>query len=156
MKVKTLALDSSVIVKWFKKGEESEEEAQKLKQGLLSSAFGAFSSELLNLEVCRGLVKARYPTKKVQEAYAILHEMNELGFIESVPTAMLHEVGKELVIELKLYVADAITLAVARSKSVDLLTEDKHLLKQDAKKMMKGNGLKVITLKEFYGQTNSL
>ncbi|MEM3045014.1 MAG: type II toxin-antitoxin system VapC family toxin [Candidatus Bathyarchaeia archaeon] len=146
-----ITLDSSIVAKWFRSGEEFEEEALRLRREVLSSKVSASASELLPLEVCRALVKVGYPSGKIREAYATLSEMSELGFLELVPTAMLRDVAKDAMVELNLYVADALTLAAAIINSSDLLTEDRHLLKQEVKRFMGKKGLTVIPLKEIYG-----
>jgi len=147
---KGLALDSSVLVKWFKRGEEFEKEALKLRRDVLSSAINVLVSEVAELEVCRALVKAGYASDKVDEAHAILKEMSELGFLKTFPVAVMREEAKDLIAKLNLYVADAISLATAIVNSSDLLTEDMHLLKLEVKEFMKDRGLKVIRLKELY------
>lgn len=137
------------MVKWFKKGEEFEEEALGFRGEVLSSTIVTFSSELLPLEVCRALVKVGYPSEKVEEAYATLDEMAELGFLEFTSTAVLMKMAKDLIVRLNLHVADALSLATAIVKSSDLLTEDRHLLRKEVKKMMERRKLKVIRLGEL-------
>jgi len=83
----SLALDSSIVVKWFKKGEEFEEEALRLRRLVLSSNVSVSTSELISLEVCRALAKVGYSREKVGEAYATLGEMSELGFLSSIPSS---------------------------------------------------------------------
>lgn len=146
----SLAIDSSVIVKWFKKGEESEAEALRLRQEILSTTTMALTSELVPLEVCRALTKVGYERKKVDEVYKALNEMYDLGFLETIPTVSLKDEAKDLIVCLSLYVADAISLASAIESSSNLLTEDKHLLKQGVQKRMEKRGLKVTNLKDFY------
>lgn|GEM_PF-616288 len=152
--MRTLALDSSVVVKWFKKGEAFEAEALRLRQDVLSSAVSAFASELMHLEVCRALVKVGYRPERVEEAYATLSEMAELGFLTLVSTGVLRTEAKDLIVELNLYVADALSLSAALVNSSDLLTEDKHLLKEEVKDLMKRKGLKIIRLDEAYGEAS--
>jgi len=152
---RSLTLDSSVVVKWFKKGEPFEEEALRLRQGVLSSSVSVSASELMPLEVCRALVKVGYPSEKVGEAYAALREMSELGFLRSIPTAASRDKAKDLIVELNLYVADALSLASAVLSSSNLLTEDRHLLKKEVKRFMEKNGLKTIRLKEAYPEPSN-
>lgn len=148
--VKKLALDSSIVVKWFKKGEEFEREALKLKEEVLSSDVSISACELMHLEVCRGLVKAGYSEQKVDEAYLALKEMSDFGFLRLVPVKDLKDKAKELIVKLNLYVADAVSLAVAFTSHVNLVTEDRHLLKQEVKDSLEKEGLKTIRLKELY------
>jgi len=148
--VRKLALDSSVVVKWFKKGEEFELEALKLREEVLSSAVNVYACELMHLEVCRGLLKAGYPEQKIDEAYKALREMSDFGFIKLVPVTTLKDKAKELLVKLNLYVANAISLAVAFTHNLDLVTEDKHLMKREVKDSLEKEGLKTIRLEELY------
>ncbi len=104
----------------------------------------------MSLEVCRGLVKAGFPAEKVGEAYGAIEEMNGLGFIEPTPVGKLRERAKDLILGLNLYVADALSLACALVREADLITEDRHLLRQSVKGTMRTKGLKVMTLNELY------
>ena len=71
--------DSSVIVKWFKKGEEFEKEALKLRDDVLSGVIGLIMSEWVYLEVIRALVKAGFQEAKVVEAYSTLRGYGRSG-----------------------------------------------------------------------------
>jgi predicted nucleic acid-binding protein len=144
-------IDSSVIVKWFKKGEEFEEEALRLRDDVLSTIINLTICELTPLEVCRALIKAGYSPEKVNEAYRILIEMIELGFLKIILIEKIRDLAKDLIIMLNLYVIDALILATAITNSLNLLTEDTHLLKREVKEFMKKRELKIINLKDFYG-----
>jgi len=148
--MKSYAIDSSVAVKWFKGGEPLEREALRLRGEVLSSAVKACACELMPLEVCRGLLKAGYPRKKVDETYQILREMSDFGFLKLVPVGELRDRAEELIASLNLYVADAASLAAAFSSHVDMVTEDRHLLKQDVRAALEGEGLRTIRLGELY------
>ncbi len=145
-----IAIDSSVIVKWFKKGEEFEREALRLRDDVLSGTINLVMSEWVYLEVVRGLVKAGFPEDKVIQAYGVLREMADLGFIEVMPVSALLEKARELEIKLKLYASDAVNLAPALMNSVDLLSEDKHLLRTSVKDFVKKFGIKILRLRDFY------
>ena len=145
-----IAADSSIIVKWFKKGEEFEEEALRLRDDVLLGAIELVISEWVYLEVIRGLVKANFPKSRVAEAYSILKEMARLGFMEVVPVSRVLDKAVELEVQLKLYASDAVNLATALLYSVDLLSEDRHLLRDSVRNFMKRLGLRVLQLKDFY------
>jgi predicted nucleic acid-binding protein len=148
--VRTYVLDSSVVVKWFKKGEDSEEEALMLRHDVLTPTSNMSASELMPLEVCRALVKVGYSPEKIDEAYTTLAEMAELGFLKLIPTAELIDEAKESIVKLNLHVADALSLAAAVVTSSDLLTEDRHLLKKEVKEIIERKELKILRLKEAY------
>lgn len=145
-----ICIDSSIIVKWFKKGEEHEREALKLRDETLSSTVNPIICEWAYLEVVRALVKAGYTKAKIIQAYKILKEMAELGFINTVPVHNLLEKAKDLEMELNLYASDAVNLATAVLNKKNMLTEDKHLLQENVRNYMEKLGLKVTRLKEFY------
>ena len=145
-----IAVDSSVIVKWFKKGEEFEKEALRLRDDVLSGTVRLVMSEWVYLEVARGLVKAGFPKDKIIQVYSTLKEMVDLGFIDAVPLSSLLEKAVELEVRLRLYASDAVNLASALISSASMLTEDKHLLRKSVKSFVEKLGLKVLRLKELY------
>ncbi|MBS7656218.1 PIN domain-containing protein [Candidatus Bathyarchaeota archaeon] len=147
---KELAVDSSIIVKWFKKGEEFEKEALKLRDDILKGTVTIVISEWIYLEVVRALVKSGFPDKKITQAYITLKDMVELGFIKAMPISNLLDKAKELEISLKLYAADAVNLAPSLIRSIDMLSEDKHLLRDSVKEFMKSFKLRILKLNEFY------
>ena len=149
MSLEDIAIDSSVVVKWFKEGEENEEEALMLRDRILASSLKVVCSELLPLEVCRGLIKAGFPEDKVVEALRVLEEMAGSGFLRLVPLSQVVKGVGRLMIDLNLYVIDAVTLAVSFDEHLDLVTEDRHLLKDGVVSLAKKNGVKLIGLNEL-------
>jgi predicted nucleic acid-binding protein len=60
---KSFTVDSSVLVKWFKKGEEFDEEATRLREEVLNGSITLTVSEWTLLEVARALMKVDFPRK---------------------------------------------------------------------------------------------
>ncbi len=145
-----VAVDSSVLVKWFKKGEEFEREALRLKDDVLAGTVIIVISEWVYLEIVRGLLKANFPKNKIIQAYDLLRDMTKLGFIEAIQISDLLDEAKELEIELNLYASDAVNLAPAIIYSIDMITEDKHLLRKSVKEFARKHGVDILTLKEYY------
>jgi len=141
-----LALDASVVAKWFKKGEELEREALSLRDKILGSKVYAVTSEWLLLEVVRALVKVNYPRDKVETAYTTLKEITSLGFIEAVPIGKTLDKAKDIEIALSLFASDAVYLATAIINHVTLITEDKHLLNRDVADYALREGIKIMSL----------
>ena len=141
--MRSVVLDSSVVVKWFKKGEEFEEEALRLRKDVLESKMRFLVSELLPLEVYRALLKVEYPLEKVDECYSTLKEMVEFGFLVPVSTSTLCDEAVGLMKRLNLYVSDALILAAAIRSSSGVYTEDRHLLKGEVVEVMGEKGLAV-------------
>ena len=145
-----IAVDSSVIVKWFKKGEEFEEEALKFRDDVFSGSINAVISEWVYLEVVRGLVKIGLQEDMIDRAYDTLKEAAYLGFIEVIPVSNLLDEAKKLEIRLRLYASDAVNLATALKNSINMLSEDRHLHRKSVGDYLVKRGLRVFRLKDLY------
>lgn len=148
-----LAADSCVIVKWFKKGEEFEKEALRLRDDVLLGRITLVISEWTLLEVARGLRKAGYPKEKVDESFSLLRELADLDLLKVAPVSRYLVLAKDLISALDLYASDAIHLALALMESLDLLSEDKHLLRGDVREYGEKRGVRILRLKEEYSQS---
>jgi len=142
------ALDASIVVKWFKRGEEFEREALSLRDKILGSKVSAVTSEWLLLEVVHALVKVNYPKEKIEETYATLREITSLGFIDAVPVGETLDKAKEVEVVLSLFTSDAVYLAAAIINHATLISEDRHLLNMDVANYAQKEGIKIISLKE--------
>jgi len=145
-----IAVDSSVIVKWFKKGEEFEEEALKFRDDVFSGSINAVISEWGYLEVVRGLVKIGLQENMIGRAYNTLKEAAYLGFIEVIPVSNLLDEAKKLEVRLRLYASDAVNLATALKNSINMLSEDRHLHRKSVGDYLVKRGLRVFRLKDLY------
>lgn len=145
-----IAVDSSVIVKWFKKGEEFEEEALKFRDDVFSGSINAVISEWGYLEVVRGLVKIGLQENMIGRAYNTLKEAAYLGFIEVIPVSNLLDEAKKLEVRLRLYASDAVNLATALKNSINMLSEDRHLHSKSVGDYLVKRGLRVFRLKDLY------
>lgn len=52
------------------------------------------------------------------------------GYVEIVNLSNVRKLASEIIYKLNLYTSDAVILATALHKKVDLVTEDRHLLKK--------------------------
>ncbi len=145
-----VAVDSCVLVKWFKEGEEHEAEALKLRDDTLSGVLVLIVSEWALLEVVRGLARAGYPKEAASEAYGVLSEMADLGFLEVIPVSRTLDKARDLMLELNLYASDAVTLASAILSGANLISEDRHLLKREVRKSAMDHGISILSLKEYF------
>jgi predicted nucleic acid-binding protein len=70
-----IAVDTSVCMKWFKGGERYEAEAQNLRHLVEKQEVDAIASEILSLEIVRGLKNAqvRQPSLGVADATSRTH-----------------------------------------------------------------------------------
>jgi len=144
----SIALDASVIVKWFKKGEEFERQALNLRDEILGSKVYAVTSEWFFLEVVRAMVKAAYPRGKIDAAFSTLKEIVSLGFIEAIPVGKVIEKAEEVEVALSLFAADAVYLATAIISRATLITEDRHLLTRDVASYAQREGVRIISLEK--------
>ena len=144
-----LALDASVVVKWFKEGERMEGEALALRDGILDGRVSALTSEWLLLEVVRAMVKAGFPREKIDGAFSALKEMVSLGFIEAVPVGEVMDEAKEIEVELSLFASDSVYLATAVKRNATLITEDRHLLRREVRDYAKDGGVGILSLGEM-------
>ncbi len=102
-----IALDASVVVKFFKEGEEWEEEAKKLYGMIENFVTPFFANEWLLLEVVRALVKTKYPQEKIETAFEVLNELFSLHAIQRVPVSFVIPLAKKLECDLTLCAADS-------------------------------------------------
>jgi len=142
----TIAIDASIVVKWFKKGETHEQQALKVRDEIFTTKVHAIAPEWLLLEVTRALVKIGYPKNKIEEAYASLREAASLDLIEVVPMNRFLDKAKEAEIELKLFASDSTYLATAIVEKTDLLTEDRHLLNRRVLAHAEKEGIRIFAL----------
>ena len=143
----TIALDASVAVKWFKKGEEGETRALSIRDDIFSASTIALAPHLLLLEVVRALVKIDYPRGKIDEAYSTMKQAANLELIRLIPIQTLLDKAKEIEIELKLFASDATYLATALTERTNLLSDDSHLLKQNVRNYAEKQGIQILSLK---------
>ncbi|ODS35188.1 MAG: hypothetical protein A7316_10750 [Candidatus Altiarchaeales archaeon WOR_SM1_86-2] len=143
-------LDASVAVKWFKKGEEFENEALVLYKKIRELEINACASEWIILEVIRGLTKSGYSKEKINETYDVIEELFSLGLIKKIYVSPAIALAKNIELELNLYAADSIHLATAIiTNSQILFSEDKHLHKKKVKEYAEKFGLEIRGLKEI-------
>ena len=144
------ALDASVSVKWFKRGEEYEDQALQILTGIKSFEIICTANEWMTLEIIRALVNANYPREEIDKAYDNLIELMETGAIKRVNVSDVLSLSKAIECNLNLYAADAVHLATAiNTNSRILWTEDKHLHKTRVKDFAGEYGLQLRRLSEL-------
>ena len=144
-----LVLDASVVVKWFKEGEDHEGQALALRDRILELKVSAVSSEWLLLEVVRAMVRAEFPGEKVEGAYSALREMVSLGFMELVHVGEVLDGAKNVMMNLSLYASDAVYLATAIHAGTSLVAADRHLLRNAVRVYAGSKGVRVLSLEEI-------
>ena len=144
-----MVLDASVVVKWFKEGEDHEGQALALRDRILELKVSAVSSEWLLLEVVRAMVRAEFPGEKVEGAYSALREMVSLGFMELVHVGEVLDGAKNVMMNLSLYASDAVYLATAIHAGASLVAADRHLLRNAVRVYAGSKGVRVLSLEEI-------
>ena len=142
-----ITLDSSVVVKWFKAGEDREREALLLKSNVLGMKVPTFIPEILPLEVIRALRKASYPQDKLRKAMWAMRMMEDHSIWRVVPLGEVKWRSAEIIMELGLYASDAIVLSTGLEVGGKLITEDHHLLARRVVRYARERGLDVVDLK---------
>jgi len=141
-----MAVDASIVVKWYKKGEEHEQQALRIREEILTAKLHAIAPEWIFLELVRALVKIDFPKEKIEQAYESLREAASLGLMDIVPMSRSLDKAKEIEIQLKLFASDAAYLATAITHRTDLITEDRHLLNKRVLNYAKEEGIRILAL----------
>jgi len=150
-----LCLDASIVVKWFKKGERFEAEANKLLEKISSFKIEAVANEFLILEIVRALTKhkveLKFTNEDVANASKAIKELMLLGAIKNVNLNKVLYFSEIIIRELSLPVIDSVHLATAISECCDvLITDDEaHLLKAKVKNYCSKFKLKILRLDEL-------
>ena len=80
-----ICLDASVVVKWFKSGEDKEDLALKLRDEILGFVREAVFNEWLILEIVRALTKAEYSFDDVVSSVHDLRDMHQIDVVRIIP-----------------------------------------------------------------------
>jgi len=152
-----IGIDASVCVKWFKAGERFEAEAQDLRRRLERLEVAAAASEILSLEVVRGLKKAqmRQPSlaiadADIESAFKAVEGMFQTGILLGCPVSQAKLLAKDLELTLGLFMADALHLATAvHLRASHFVTDDEHFLASSAVSHAAGLGVRVVNLPDL-------
>ena len=155
-----IALDASVVVKWFKPHERFEAEAQSLLNLIGSFKVEALASEWLSLEVVRGLKRAQQEVpalaisdEDIHAAYEAIETLFRSGALLEVPVSEVKTLTKNAEIALGLYAADALHLATAIYLGARwLVTDDSHLLSVPVQEYASASGVAIVNPAEVMAQ----
>jgi len=145
-----ISIDASVLVKWFKKGEEKEDFALRLKNLIFDRRVVPIINEYVFLETIRALRKAGYPDKKIIDAKIFLTDLEMLGLVWVVKVHEVRDLAMDLIRTLNLYASDSLILATALLRKTNLITEDHHILREAVIEYAGKRGIKILTLDRLY------
>lgn len=121
----TLAVDASVLVKWYAPEKEGGlEQSHKLYKAIQNCEVRAITSDLLIFELSNALLKGkRHQASEVQEALRTFFQTS----VELIPTdSLLIDNAVEIAEHYQLTVYDAIYVALAGRFGCRLLTANPH------------------------------
>lgn len=127
-----LVLDSSVIIKWFRKeGEENREKALKIRDKFLAGELKIVVPDLFYYEITNVL------KTKSRASLSSIARVIELLFIYPLitvhPSTEFLQEANRIAFQFKLTVYDALYLAVAKHLDCPLITADQKLMAKTAK-----------------------
>ena len=155
-----IALDTTVVVKWFKPQERFAAEAHQLLELIGDFKVEAVANEWLSLEVVRGLKRAQQevPAHAVRDedihaAYEALETLFRSGALLEIPVSEVKILTKNAEIVLGLYAADALHLATAIHLGARwLVTDDRHLLAAPVRQYALAAGVTIVNPAEVLAQ----
>jgi predicted nucleic acid-binding protein len=143
-------IDTSIVVKWFKKEEQHREESLILKHVMTNGSSTFYMSKYRLLELIRALKKAKFPDHIIRESYSTIYEFYLIGILKNVSLEDSFQIAKEAQIELNLYASDALHLAAAIISDCKIIwTEDKHFINCRDKDFILKRKIKIRTLRDL-------
>ncbi|MCL7454785.1 MAG: type II toxin-antitoxin system VapC family toxin [Anaerolineae bacterium] len=120
--------DSSVVIKWFRQGENLAEQALALRAGYLDGRIQLSVPTLLAYELTNVLrYKEDLTTVQVEEAVQSLYDM---GLVWVVPSATMMRRAAVMARESEATVYDATFAALAESLQATFVTADERLVRR--------------------------
>ncbi len=144
----TECIDTSIIVKWFHKGEVFDDESHILLEKIIELEHDFVVNEWALLEVVRAMVKAGYTKIKVDNAFEDIFEMMNIGALRKIAVSDVLHLAKSIELNYSLYAAEAVHIATAiHTNSSILWTEDHNMQKESLKELFKNHLIEVRPLK---------
>lgn len=120
-------LDTSVVVKWFKRTESHHRESKVLLDRIIDQDGAFVMSKYGVLELIRALMKANQSLTMIEDSYHTMIDLYRNEAIRSVPMEPLIHLTKNIQLDLNLYASDALHLASAIQSNCQVFwTEDHH------------------------------
>lgn len=143
-------LDTSVVVKWFKEGETNENEAEYIRQSIVSFEKEFIINEWVLLEIVRAFVKSGFTKKRIDYAIEYMNGLVNTGAIRMILVSEVKDLAQTYEIDYNLYASDAVHLATAIHTSSNIFwVADKHFKKAKIVEMAFGFGVEIKDLSEL-------
>lgn len=143
-------LDTSVVVKWFREGEEYREHSLKLRSRIINYDCEFVHSFYGPMELVRALVKNKYPKNKIEDSFQSIMDLYKIEALKGVGIEEVLFRAKDIAIKLNLYAGDALHLASAVHHGCKIFwSEDKHHLKTSTRNFMDRYNIKIKPLSQF-------
>lgn len=144
----TECIDTSIIVKWFHKGEAFDDESHILLEKIIEFEHDFVVNEWALLDVVRVMVKVGYTKIKVNNAFEDIFEMMNIGALRKIAVSDVLHLAKSIELNYSLYAAEAVHIATAiHTNSSVLWTEDHNMQKESLRELFKNNLIEVRPLK---------
>jgi predicted nucleic acid-binding protein len=143
-------LDTSVIVKWFREGEEYREQSLELRTRIIDYESESFHSFYGPMELVRALVKNKYPKNKIEDSFQSIMDLYKIDALKGVGIEEVLYRAKDIAIRLNLYAGDALHLASAVHHGCNIFwSEDRHHLKSSTRNYMDRYNIKIKSLSQI-------
>ena len=140
-------IDTSIIVKWFKEGEEHRDQSLELRERVMDLETEFVMSYYGVMELVRALVKSKYPKMEIEDSFQSIMDLYDIDALKSVGIKEVLNQAKDIAIELNLYASDALHLASAIHQGCNVFwSEDRHHLKDKTRKYMEGYNIEIKSL----------
>jgi len=143
-------IDTSIVVKWFREGEDHRDESLKLRERIINFDTEFIMSFYGVMELVRALVKNKYPKDKIEDSFQSMMDLYKIDALKSVGIEEVLYKAKDIAIELNLYAGDALHLASAIQYGCKIFwSEDKHHLKASTIKFMERYNIEIKSLSQI-------
>ena len=140
-------LDTSVVVKWFREGEDHRDESLELRERIINFDCEFVMSFYGIMELVRALVKNKYQKDIIEDSFQSMMDMYKIDALKSVGIEEVLYRAKDIAIALNLYAGDALHLASAIQYGCKIFwSEDKHHLKVSTREFMKRYNVEIKSL----------
>lgn len=144
----TECIDTTIIAKWFHKGEAYDAESHILLEKIIDLEHDFVVNEWALLEVTRAMVRAGYIKQKVNDAFDEIFEMMNIGALRKIAVSDVIHLAKSIELNYSLCTAEAVHIATAIHTNASILwTEDKQIHKESLKDLFRDHSIEVRSLK---------